>query len=193
MSTTIVLHGGKTSIESSQTDQFFSLFTSLPQTKRVKAILVYWARDRNTWDKVFGRDREKILRTKNKEIDFILPESPKDLFKSIGDCDIVYVAGGEAYNIEPLYEQLSNLKSAVEGKIYLGSSMGAFLASESYVLSADAQDTNSVHKGLGLVKVNCLAHWNVEPKKEQKLKLLQQSSRLPILTLGEGEYSTFVI
>ncbi len=193
MSTTIVLHGGATSKETPKNNDFFSLLTSLPKKQKVRAAMCYWARDRDTWDKVFNRDKEKILRTKSKEIEFILPETPADFFQVINSCDLMYVAGGEAYNIEPLYKNLKDLKKYLDGKIYLGSSMGAFMASQHYVLSSDEKDATKVVDGIGLIDIQCLAHYDIEPEKDRKLALLRNHSKLPILTLDECEFIKFEI
>ncbi|TXI34280.1 MAG: hypothetical protein E6Q53_01630 [Candidatus Moraniibacteriota bacterium] len=193
MSYIVVLHGGKTSVESPKNDLFFALFTSLSKKSKIKAAMVYWARNEDEWDKVFSRDKEKILRNSKKEIAFLLPISPEELYNILPECDIVYVAGGEARNIEPLYQQLSSLKEKLDGKVYFGSSMGAFIASQSYVLSSDDKDTDTVHHGVGLVKISCLAHWDVEPNKEAKLELLKKESNLPIITLNEHEISVIVV
>jgi len=61
------------------------------------------------------------------------------------------------------------------------------MASESYVLSHDAQDSNSVHKGIGLLPFQTLCHWDVELEKEKKKLLLIKHSQAPILSLNEGD------
>jgi peptidase E len=107
--------------------------------------MVYWARDRETWDDVFNRDKPRILSQTSKTIHFEIPETPELLLQKMSTIDVVYVAGGEAPNIEPLYPRQGELKEALKGKVYLGSSMGAFMASANYVLSSDETDANSVH------------------------------------------------
>jgi len=85
------------------------------------------------------------------------------------------------------------MKEKLQGKIYIGSSMGAFMVSTNYVLSLDSQDTTSVHQGLGILPINILAHWDAKNKKSEKIKLLKDKSNLPILTLNESEFATLVI
>ena len=65
--------------------------------------------------------------------------------------------------------------------------MGAFLVSESYVLSMSDQAENEVHTGIGLLPIQTLCHWNVEAHKKEKLKLLSDYSDTPIIVLGEFE------
>lgn len=101
---------------------------------------------------------------------------------------MLYVVGGDAELIEPCYKDLSELKTKLDGKIYAGSSMGAFLASEGYVLSFDSQDSDTKHHGVGLLPIQTLCHWDIEGEKEMKLKLLD--SVKPIIVLNEGEFVT---
>lgn len=189
-STTIVLHGGATKLQTPSNNKFFSLFTSLVDKEVINIAMVYWARSRKTWNDVFNRDQVRILEQKSRDkiVNFIITETPEELMQKMSTIDMVYVAGGEAYNIEPLYPRLKELKARLAGKIYLGSSMGAFMASANYVLSSDEKDTNSVHQGLGLVDVNTLCHWNVEPNQEKKQKILENYSNLPLVKLNETEF-----
>ena len=133
------------------------------------------------------RDMSKVLKNTDKKVEFCIPKTPQDLLEKLDEYDVLYVAGGSAEPIEALYPDLEELKSKLVEKIYLGSSMGAFMACSNYVLSFDEQDTLNVHKGLGWLPINCLVHWDVEPNKEKKLALLKNASQLPIITLDEGE------
>lgn len=193
MSTQVILHGGATSKNLPENDKFFAKFTSLVDKEEVKIAMVYFARDRDRWDQVFALDKPRILNQTTKKVIFTLPESPHDLLEMLPVNDAIYIAGGEALNIEPLFPELSKLKNLLDKKVYLGSSMGAFMASKNYVLSSDEQDTTGIHQGIGLLDINVLAHWDVEPSKEQKLSLLQKASNLPIITLAEGEFKEFTI
>lgn len=192
-STTFILHGGATKLATPQNDEFFSLFTSLVDKEAVNIAMVYWARDRDTWNDVFARDKARILAQTKKSVHFDLPDTPELLLQRMSVTDVIYVAGGEAPNIEPLYGKLGELKAMLKGKVYLGSSMGAFMASQNYVLSSDEQDTTSVHQGIGLVPVSLLCHWNVEPNKEKKLDLLKNYSDLEIKSLNECEFIKYEI
>lgn len=193
MSTKVVLHGGATSKNLPTNDKFFAKFTSIVDKEEVKIAMVYFARARETWDQVFARDKSRIVSQTTKKVIFTLPETPQDLLEMMSDQDVIYIAGGEAPNIEPLYPELSELKNLLDEKVYLGSSMGAFMAAQNYILSFDAEDTTTIHQGIGLLDINILAHWDVEPNKEQKLSLLIKGSNFPIITLAEGEFTEFTI
>jgi hypothetical protein len=71
--------------------------------------------------------------------------------------------------------------------------MGSFFAAKNYILSLAGQDFNIVYQGVGLLPINISCHWDVETKKEEKIDLLRESApELPILTLDECKFSTFI-
>ncbi len=186
--TTFLLHGGATSKDLEGNNLFFGQFAELVNKSKIKVLMCYFSRPKENWQKLFDRDSVKVTNNTTKQVEFHIPEDAEDLKEKLPSFDVLYVAGGEAELIEPYYQELAFLKTDLEGKVYAGSSMGAFMASEGYVLSADAQESGSMHKGLGLLPIQTLCHWDVEDKKEVKLKLL--SSDKPILALNEGEFVT---
>lgn len=120
----------------------------------------------------------------------MVAEDPQDLLEKIERADVLYVAGGDDRLIEPKYGELKDLKEKLVNKVYAGSSMGAFMASESYVLSMDSQETQHVHQGLNLVAFQVLCHWDIEEEKDRKLSLLKKNSTKPIIVLEELEFVT---
>ena len=189
--TTYILHGGKTSVLNSQNYSFFAEFTKQVNKNKVVVLLCYFSREKHKWADLIKRDTESIKKDTNKVIEILVAENPKDLLQKLEIADVLYIAGGEAELIEPLYKELESIKQKLQGKVYAGSSMGFFMACEQYVLSADALDDKTVHKGLGLVPLQGLCHWDKEPNKSQKINLLVKSSKSTILVLDEFEYSIF--
>lgn len=191
--TTFVLHGGQTSVDSPANRRFFKLFTDLVAKNEVKILINYWARPETQWSTLVQRDYTRISKQSSKKILIHVVNNVADLFDLLPSYDVLYIAGGEAELIEPFLAQLTNLNKALQGKVYLGSSMGSFIVSKHYVLPLDSQDDYTVHHGLGIVPIMNLCHWNIENKKIQKIELLKQENKqLPILTLNEQEYSIFV-
>lgn len=184
--TTYLLHGGATSKDLEGNNKFFGQFTELVSKNAVKVLLCYWSRNKNEWQKLTDRDTTKIKASSEKEVSFHVVENVEELFSLIDDYNVLYVAGGDAELLEPYYEKLSGLKAKLNGKVYAGSSMGAFMASDAYVLSFDGQDSGTQHKGLGLLPIQTLCHWDVEQNKEEKLNLLDKKK--PIIVLNEGEF-----
>jgi len=189
--TSYVLHGGNTSHTSLDNDRFFSLFTSLVNKPTVRILLCYFARLPEDWEKKSQTDIQIIQRLSAKQTEFTIAQSAEHLLQQLPVHDVLFVAGGYAEYIEPLLPELQSLRDTIANKIYIGSSMGAFIAASQYVLSPDAADTHTVHSGLGLLPINTLCHWNAETEKERKFELLEQNgSKNPILTLDEEQSVT---
>jgi len=90
--------------------------------------------------------------------------------------------------------QLNFLKEALHNKVFIGSSMGSFLASRHYVLSLSDQDEDIVFEGLGLVPYNVLCHWNVETNKNTKIAMLKEKNpQSPILLIEEEKFEVITI
>jgi peptidase E len=189
--TTYILHGGKTSKPDPRNEEFFGQFSKLVNKEEVTVLLCYFSREKERWEALSKRDSDSIKNNADKKVNILVAENPDDLLKKMDEADVLYVAGGESYLIEPLYEAMKNIGAKLNGKVYAGSSMGAFFAAEQYVLSLDGQDIKAVHKGMGLLPIQVLAHWNIEKNKEAKLKLLTESSDKPIIALNEFEYVVF--
>jgi peptidase E len=90
--------------------------------------------------------------------------------------------------------QLSFLKNALHDKIYIGSSMGSFLAAKHYVLPLGNQNEDTVYEGLGLVPYNILCHWNVENSKEKKISMLRKKDpQTPLLLIEEERFEKLIM
>jgi peptidase E len=185
----VVLHGGRVGEENQSNDGFFAEFTNDIDKPVVKVAMCYWARKRDEWEEKCDRDVELIQKQSTKTVEYIVVENPDDLKVKLPECDVFYVAGGDAPPIERYYPDLSDLREMLGGKVYLGSSMGAFMVAKSYVLSMDSQDSNTVHEGTGLLPINILCHWKVEKKKQFKLDLLKKHDPMTtIMMLDEFEW-----
>jgi len=192
--TTYILYGGRTQIDSVNNDLFFKQFTDTVAKDRVNILLCYWAREKKTWNERFEKDKAKILRQSTKEVDINIVDTVKTLTAELKEADVLYFSGGEEEFIRPYISRLQFLKGALENKVYIGSSMGAFPAAKHYVLSLDGQDTNTVYPGLGLIPYNILCHWNVEKNKDKKINMLKEKNpQTPLLLIEEGKFETLKI
>jgi len=185
--TTFLLHGGKTSTQNAENEYFFKQFAELVPKETVTVLFCYFARPKSDWEKLLTRDAATIRRNTEKTILTELAQDPADLLEKITIADVLYVAGGDADPIESLYQDLTGLVQKLDGKVYAGSSMGAFMASTQYVLSYEDQRVDDVHAGLGLLPIQTLCHWDLESQKDAKLALLRANSPQPILVLKEFE------
>lgn len=192
MNTTYVLHGGETSMKSPLNEKFYSYFTSLVPKDHVKILMCLWARYPEKQGLALDRHLKEITKNTSKTVEISVTTSPLDLLTRMNEYDVLYIDGGEGENIEPYYKELASLKEKLNGKVCIGSSMGAFMISSHYVLSNDDKDTTHVHKGLGLLPINCLCHWNIENKKQEKISMIKMVSDLPIIVLNECESVTMI-
>lgn len=193
MKTVFVLHGGETSRETKDNEYFFQQFTSYVRKGEVKILLCYWAREKNEWEKFLLRDKTKIQKETDKKLSFSIVENAENLYQKLPESDVLYVTGGEEYLIGPFLPQLGKLKGMLEGKIFIGSSMGAFIVARNYVLSLSGQADNEVHEGLRIIPLNVLCHWNIEKNKEKKVAMLKDKEpATPILLLDEERSSIFI-
>lgn len=193
MTTTHILHGGETSRSNPDNELFFKYFTHFVEKDSVNILMCYFSKEKEIWDERLELDRNRITKQTTKKIRLSLAKDPEDLLKKLETHDVLYVAGGQAELIEPLVPQLKGLKEKINGKVYIGCSMGAFIISAQYVLSFDKQEASTVHHGLGLLPMSTLCHWDIENKKEEKINLLKQAApEIPILTLDECKFTLFV-
>lgn len=190
MATTYVLQGGETSKSS---ELYFKKFTDLVNKDEVKILMCYWSREKSEWDSLLTRDHERITKVTSKKVIFTVTPDPEDLLSQIDNHDVLFVAGGEAHLIEPLLLSLKGLREKIEGKVYIGSSMGAFIVAKNYILSFDSQDDKDVHHGLGILPISILCHWDIENRKVEKVSSLkQQDPNTPIVTIDEGTFATLI-
>lgn len=187
--TTHILHGGRTKIDSANNRLFFKQFTERVPKDNVKILLCYWARDKKKWNELFEKDKTNIIAQATKKVDINIVDTLEKLSSQIKEADVLYFSGGEEEFLRPYMSQLTFLKDSLNNKVFIGSSMGAFLASKHYVLSLSDQNEDTVYEGLGLVPYNILCHWNVETNKDKKIAMIKSEDPLtPILFIDEERF-----
>lgn len=187
--TTYILHGGKTKIDSASNQLFFKQFTELVPKDNVKILLCYFAREKTSWNELFKIDKAKILAQATKKTDINIVDTLETLLLKIKEADVLYFSGGEEDFLRPYMSRLQFLKESLDNKIFIGNSMGAFLAAKHYVLSLSDQNDGVVYDGLGLVPYNTLCHWNREMNKDKKIAMLKEKDpQTPILFIEEEKF-----
>lgn len=193
MSTTYILHGGETSKDTPENQLFFKYFTHFVQKEEVRILMCYFTKDKAIWVSRLESDREKISRETTKKITLTLASDPHDLVDQLDTHDVLYVTGGSAEPLESYLPLFKDFKEKLQGKVYLGCSMGAFIVSSQYVLTFEKTEKSEVHQGLGLLPLSTLCHWDIEKKKKEKIELLKEAApRSPILLLNEYKFSVFI-
>lgn len=191
--TTYILHGGRYKVESPDNDYFFKQFAVHVPKDKVTILMCYWARPKTNWGSLFERDKERIAKHTTKKVDVHMVDSADTLRALLPDADVLFVSGGEEELLRPYMSRLGYLKDMLKGKVFIGSSMGTFLASKNYVLSLSTQNENTVYEGLGLIPYNTLCHFNIEKNKEKKIALLKNKDpHTPILCIDEGKFEKIV-
>jgi len=192
--TTYILHGGNTKIDSPNNRLFFKQFTETVPKDQVNILLCYFAREKKTWNELFEKDKTKIIKQSTKKTDIKIIDTLQTLATQLKEADVLYFSGGEEEFLRPYVSQLLFLKKALDTKVYIGSSMGAFLASKHYVLSLNDQNEDTVYDGLGLVPHNILCHWNRETNKDKKIAMLKEKDpQTPILLIEEEKFEIIII
>lgn len=192
--TTYILYGGRTKIDSANNRLFFKQFTDKVAKNKVKILLCYWARDKKNWNESFEKDKIKILAQSIKEVEINIVDTLEILPKQLKEADVLYFSGGEEESLRPYMSQLQFLKESLHNKVFIGSSMGAFLAAKHYVLSLSDQNDGVVYDGLGLVPYNILCHWNIEMNKDKKIAMLKEKDpQTPLLFIDEEKFETLKI
>ena len=192
--TTYILHGGRTKIDSASNNLFFRQFTDTVPKNQVKILLCYWAREKKTWNELFENDKTKILKESTKKVDINIIDVSENLPTQLKEADVFYFSGGEEEFLRPYISHLQFLKKALDNKVYIGSSMGALLASKYYVLSLSNQNEDTVYDGLGLVPYNILCHWNIETNKDKKISMLKEKDpQTPLLLIEEEKFEVLEV
>ena len=171
--TTYLLHGGAELHNRPGNPRFYKRILELVAGNEVRILLCLWSRPKDQWEQRRKQLLELIQSETNKKVIVDTIDDPTSLQSTVPNYDAFFLAGGDAERLESYYPNLDNLKNIVQKKIYIGTSMGAFIVSNSYVFSYSAQKPG-VQKGLGILPINTLCHWDIEKSKTEKLELLQK-------------------
>lgn len=193
--TTYVLHGGATSMSDPKNEAFFSQFTGLADSDSVTIAICYWARSRDRWDALFDRDSSMILEGTTKSVNLLVSETVDDLLNDVERADVLYVSGGSITEVFLEHmEELKQLATLLDQKVYIGSSLGAYLASSLYTRSVDFHTSTRAHYGLGLIPLGVMCHYDTDEHRDEKMKLIHKTDpEMPILILNECEWVRLVL
>lgn len=91
--TKYILHGGETKEINADNDSFFREITT--NTKgRISILLNYFAREDSEIERLFKRDKQRILQnSQNKNIEFEVAR-PETFIEQLNKAEILYISGG---------------------------------------------------------------------------------------------------
>lgn len=122
----------------------------------VRILECLFGRENNTWDLALKKDVElfrKVLT--GVQVEFRIANKVT-LVDQIGWADVVYFRGGDTQRLYDILSAIPQWQDALEDKVVVGSSAGAYILSEVYVHAAEKPETR---KGFGLVQVKTVAHY----------------------------------
>lgn len=182
---TIILASSRQFLENKDVNQY------LPKPLNESIILYVTTASNNATDRNFINETKKIfekLGASYVELD-IVGKSEEELKKSLNDCDIVYVEGGNTFYLlktirETGFDKL--IKTAVEnGTTYWGASAGSYVACPSIVVSTWGNDDRfgiTDFTAMGLIPFVVKAHYTPEAEDIVREKSKNLEFPLRILT-----------
>lgn len=184
MTTKYILHGGATRAPLESNKQFFR--EALIGSKgMVKILAVYFAREEKDYAWMFEQELENFkFNSPEKQVEMEIASADFSIFKKqLAEADVIYVRGGSTFKLVEKIKQLPEFANLIKGKIYVGSSAGAYLVAKYYY----ENEKELVGEGLGILPIKIVAHWSENMINIfEKLKMAGED--LPIYTLAEGEY-----
>ncbi|MBU4314888.1 Type 1 glutamine amidotransferase-like domain-containing protein [Patescibacteria group bacterium] len=177
-----ILHGGGAST-SNNTDAFFKEILKGAQEGDL-VLLVYFARPQDCWRGCFEQDSIQMQACSSVKLSFELAR-PEAFDEQVLRAKVIYLCGGHT---PPLLNELQRhpkFADLVGDKIVVGSSAGAYALAQ-YAYSIESQ---CVRKGLGILPVRVVAHYNGNSSILKKFPT--DSEGLETVLLKEGEYQVF--
>jgi peptidase E len=178
-----ILHGGVTSDESLLADNKKFFHEMIKDFVNPKILIVYFARKKEEYPQMLKDDTEIFQQSSpGKKIEIQIAEA-ETFEEQARQADIIYVRGGDTTKLIELIKTISNFVEAIKGKVYGGSSAGAYLVSKYYY----SNNADEVMQGLGILPIKVFCHW--QGSLEDKLKKLASTGEdMPIYKLAEGQF-----
>ncbi len=180
--TKYILHGGDTRFVNSDNDSFFSEMTRGLE-RRVRILLIYFARNDGEIDECLKEDKERFLgNSKNKDLEFIIADED-NLATHIRNARVIYIRGGNTAQLVGKIRGVSDIEKLFSDKVVGGSSAGVYVLSKYYW----ENDNSTLGDGLGIFNIKALCHYQPEDIDVVK-QLLAYKENLPLLTLSNHKW-----
>jgi len=179
-----ILHGGNTKNPSESNKKFFKEITRNLK-EPVKILIMLFSRDKALWKEIYLAIQKFFTSTSpKKEINFSLATNniPK-LINQIKESDVIYMHGGNTYNLKAVLEKIPNLENLWKNKIVSGLSAGALVLGKYFY----ENDDETCDQGLGILPYKILVHYN-DKKQTIINKLKNYKESLKILTIPEEKF-----
>jgi hypothetical protein len=185
-----ILHGGIGKEVNCPSPDFYATILSRVNKVLLNIVCVYFARPSDNWKSAFEKDKSNFKEVnRNKTLNIKMAKSKTAEFeKQLESADIILISGGRKGNLREKLMAIARLRQIFSDKVVVGISAGANALSTFYYSPVAAE----VREGIGILPIKLFCHYNKEFDKELNLLRSHGDKDLPVITLGEGEYKTFV-
>lgn len=187
--TKFILHGGMTSVRNENNKKFYEeIIKDLPENPKI--LISLFATEEDRWNEEYGYQKGNFTENlKNNNLEFKLADK-KDFLKQLEWADAIHFRGGDTLKLLREIKKYPEFKKEISGKTVSGSSAGALILVDNFY----NQDHQEVFKGLRIIDINLITHYNSqtygnEPK--ETLDRLREDGDL--ILLKETEFRVFEI
>lgn len=174
--TKYILHGGYTRQRNELNDKFFAEITK-DVKENSKILLVYFATDESNYEEFSKQEKNNFLRN-SKLKSLIFEIATKDNFiEQIKESDVIYIRGGDTFKLLNILKQFPAFSNAIQGKIVVGSSAGAYILSTYFY----SREKKKVFEGLKILPIATHCHHEGNQKIVNLLKERGRDSELVLL------------
>lgn len=161
----------------------------------INILICLFARKKNEWAKLFKENVNFFKKNlPGQELVFNLAQENK-FIQQIETSNLIYFSGGDTTDLVNVLNRIDGWEKKIAGKNVMGSSAGTDIFSKyNYDL-----EFFKISKGYGLVPVKTIVHFGAKDYEppvgwEKAYKELEKyKEKMPIITLGEGQFEVFVI
>jgi peptidase E len=190
MKTKYILHGGFTRKEDELNYSFFREFAvDIPQDGNI--LMCFFASGEEDKTDVFFELKNKFTKySENKNFDFTLANK-EEFIEQVKKADGIYFHGGKTRTLLASLKVYKNLELHFNHKTIAGSSAGAYVLA----LYGTAHDEVSIRKGLGVIDIRLVCHYQsaeLPPTEASLLEIRNIAPEFELVFLKDCEWKVFL-
>ena len=188
--TKFILHGGMTSVRNENNKKFYQeVVRDLPENPKILICLFSVGEER--WKEEYGFQKNSFTENlKKDDFEFRLA-SNENFLEELRWAEVLHFRGGDTLKLLGFLKKYPEFKNSLFGKTISGSSAGALVLVDNFF----DQDHAEILKGLGIIPINLITHYqsNQYSAVPEKLfaKLKENDKKLDLI--GECEYKVYKI
>lgn len=187
--TKFILHGGMTSVRNEDNKNFYQeIVKDFPENPKI--LICLFAIDENRWGEEYqGAQDNFIDNLKREDLEFQLAQKNK-FMEQLKWADAIHFRGGTTLKILEILKKYPEFKNRLKGKTVSGSSAGALFLVENFY----DQDCGEIFKGLGIIPINLITHYNSETYGQEPEEILEKlKNGKELILIKETEFKVFKI